>query len=89
MLLRLRRIGRFVSTREVISSFRWHADSLTVANRRISLAESERVKHRYLSAPARRIALLWDLPVRMATHVAARQVSRKARKLATAPREAT
>jgi GT2 family glycosyltransferase len=85
MLLRLRRVGPFVSTKEVVSSFRWHADSLTVANRKMSLAESERVKHRYLAPSARRVAPLWDVPVRLATHVAARQVSRKARKLAAAP----
>jgi GT2 family glycosyltransferase len=82
MLLRLRRIGPFVSTKEIVSSFRWHAESLTVANRKHSLAESEAVKHRYLSPRARRVAPLWDIPVRLATHLAARQVSRRARKLA-------
>lgn len=82
MLLRLRRIGKFVSTSEIVSSFRWHADSLTVANRRISLSESERVKRRYLSRPARLLSPVWDMPVRWATHLAARQVTRRARKLA-------
>jgi glycosyltransferase involved in cell wall biosynthesis len=84
MLLRLRRLGPFVSTKEIVSSFRWHAESLTVANRKHSLAESEAVKHRYLSKGARRFAPLWDVPVRLATHVAARQVSRRARKVAAA-----
>lgn len=84
MLLRLRSVGRFVSTKEIVSHFRWHPDSLTVANRKSSLAESEAVKHRYLSPRTRPIAPLWNLPVRVATHVAARQVSRKARKVALA-----
>ncbi|RYU09600.1 glycosyltransferase family 2 protein [Nocardioides iriomotensis] len=84
MLLRLRRLGPFLSTKRVVSSFRWHPESLTVANRRHSLAESEMVKHRYLSRRTRRLAPLWDLPVRLATHVAARQVNRKASKVALA-----
>jgi GT2 family glycosyltransferase len=84
MLLRLRRLGRFVSTPEVVSSFRWHPESLTVANRRHSLAESEKVKRRYLPRYARPVAPLWDLPVRLATHVAARQVNRRASKVALA-----
>ena len=84
MLLRLRRQGRFVSTRRVVASFRWHADSLTVANRSRSLAESEMVKHRYLSPRARRVAPVWDVPVRVATHVAARRVNARARRVAAA-----
>lgn len=82
MLLRLRKLGRFLSTPQVVSSFRWHPDSLTVANRRNSLAESEAVKHRYLPPAARRVAPVWDLPVRLATYVAARQVNRRAQKVA-------
>lgn len=84
MLLRLRRLGRFLATREVLASFRWHPDSLTVSNRKLSLAESESVKHRYLSPRLRRVAPVWDLPVRLATHVAARQVTRRAHKVALA-----
>ena len=83
MFLRLRRRGPFVCTREEVASFRWHADSLTVSNRALSLAESEKVKHRYLSPAARGIAPLWDLPVRAATHLAARRVSALAERLGT------
>jgi GT2 family glycosyltransferase len=82
MLLRLRRLGHFMSTPEIVSSFRWHPESLTVANRRSSLAESERVKRRYLPRYVRPFSPLWDIPVRLATHVAARQVNRRASKLA-------
>jgi glycosyltransferase involved in cell wall biosynthesis len=86
MFLRLRRLGRFVSTREVTASFRWHPDSLTVANRARSLAESEAVKHRYLSPSLRRVAPLWDVPVRAATRLAARRVNARARAVAEADR---
>ena len=82
MFLRLRRRGSFVSTRQVVASFRWHADSLTVANRSKSLAESEAVKHRYLPGVVRPLAPLWDVPIRIATRLAARQVNARARRVA-------
>jgi len=84
MFLRLKRRGRFVSTKQETAAFRWHADSLTVANRGKSLAESEAVKRRYLSRWARPFALLWEVPVRLATRAAARQVNVRARKVAAA-----
>jgi hypothetical protein len=76
LLLRLRRKGSFVNTRTVLSSFRWHASSTTVANRTPSLDESEMVKRRYLSPWQRRVAPLWERPVRGATRLAARRVGR-------------
>ncbi|MEO5711490.1 MAG: glycosyltransferase [Nocardioidaceae bacterium] len=84
MFLRLKRLGRFVSTKEDVAAFRWHADSLTVANRGLSLAESEKVKRRYLRPGVRRFSPLWDVPVRVATRVAARQVNVRARRVAAA-----
>lgn len=83
MLLRLRRRGPFVSTREAVAAFRWHPDSLTVANRSSSVAEAELVKRRHLPAPLRPLSPLWHLPVRWATHAAARGVSRRARRVGT------
>jgi GT2 family glycosyltransferase len=76
LFLRLRRMGRLVNTRTTLASFRWHADSTTVANRSKSLAESESVKRRYLSPLRRRIAPAWELPVRVATQLAARRVGK-------------
>ena len=81
MFLRLRRLGRFVCTAQETARFRWHADSLTVANRNDSLDESERVKRRYLSSRVKPFAPAWELPVRYATHVAAATVNRRARKI--------
>jgi glycosyltransferase involved in cell wall biosynthesis len=75
LLLRLRRQGQFVNTARTLSCFRWHATSTTVANRTPSLAEAERVKRRYLSPLQRRLAPLWEGPVRLATRVAARRVN--------------
>ena len=76
LLLRLRRVGGFVNTRTVLSSFRWHASSTTVANRTPSLDEAEMVKRRYLSPWQRALAPLWERPVRRATQLAARRVGR-------------
>ena len=82
MFLRLKRLGGFASTKQDVAAFRWHADSLTVANRGMSLAESEKVKRRYLPAPVRPFSPVWDVPVRVATRLAARQVNAKARRVA-------
>lgn len=81
LLLKLRRVGRLVDTGTVVSCFRWHADSLTVGDRTANLAESERAKRRALGPTARRLAWLWERPIRVATRVAAAEVSRRARRI--------
>jgi glycosyltransferase involved in cell wall biosynthesis len=81
--LKLRSHGRFVSTRAVVSAFRWHPDSLTVAGRLSSSKESEAVKRRHLPAALRPVSGLWQYPWRWAASVAAKRVSAKARSLAT------
>lgn len=81
LLLKLREHGRLLDVGEVVSSFRWHADSLTVGDRTTNLVESERAKRRALSPRARRVAWLWEGPVRLATRAAAAEVSRRARKI--------
>lgn len=80
LLLRLRRVGTFIDVDEVVSRFRWHASSLTVADRTTSLNESEAVKRRYLAPNALRLSWLWEKPVRGATRLAAARVSRRARR---------
>ena len=85
LLLRLRRRGRLVDVQVPVSSFRWHLTSITVSDRSSSLAESERVKHRYLPRPLRPLAPLWDLPVRVATRAAARRMGARATALAGRP----
>lgn len=80
-MLKLRRRGRFVWTRTPVSAFRWHPDSLTVANRTASSAESEAVKRRHLPAGLRPVSIVWHLPWRWAASVAARSVSARARAL--------
>lgn len=79
--LKLRRFGRFAFTRESVSAFRWHPDSLTVANRTKSSRESEAVKRRHLPAVLRPVSYLWSYPIRWASSFAARRINARARNL--------
>ncbi len=79
--LSLRGLGRFVCTREAVSAFCWHPDSLTVANRLASTLEAERVKRRHLPRPLRPFSPLWQLPVRWASAFAARRLNAHAIRL--------
>jgi glycosyltransferase involved in cell wall biosynthesis len=78
LCLKLRAQGSFVSTKVSVSAFRWHADSMTVLNRRASSAEAESVKNRHLPRALRSVSAVWNLPVRVAAAYAARSVNRRA-----------
>ncbi len=80
LLLRLKKRGHFVRVDQPVSCFRWHADSLTVDDRNRNLRESERAKRAALSPSLRRIAWLWEPPVRWATRLAASRVQARARR---------
>lgn len=84
LLLRLQKVGPLLDVGHVVSSFRWHADSLTVDDRARNISESERAKRAALSARARRLAWIWEPPVRWATYLAANEVQRRASRLAGA-----
>jgi hypothetical protein len=79
--LSLRVRGRFLFTGASVSAFRWHPDSLTVANRREASREARAVKARHLPGWLRPISPLWQMPVSWAAAVAAGAVSRRARRL--------
>lgn len=78
LLLRLRRVGPFVSLAHELACFRWHPDSLTVAGRSESVAEAERVKRRYYGSLARRSSRLWEPFVKRASLWAGQRVSARA-----------
>lgn len=80
LLLKLQQQGALIDVGQVVSSFRWHADSLTVGDRTASLDESERVKRRALCPRARKLAWIWEKPVRGATRLAAAEVVRRAKR---------
>jgi glycosyltransferase involved in cell wall biosynthesis len=80
MFLRLRRLGRFVSTQQRVAKYRWHPDALTVANRDVSITEGDSVRRRHLPAPVRPLAVLWERPVRLAINVVSDQLTKRARR---------
>lgn len=79
--LSLRSHGSFAHTRRSVSGFRWHPDSLTVANRLASSRESEAVKRRHLPAVLKPVSPLWQYPIRWASAFAAGRVNARARSL--------
>lgn len=85
LFLRLRRHGSFRSTRRAVSAFRWHQESLTVANRQRSAREANAVRRRYLPRPIRPMAPVWEWPVSLASSFAARQVARRAASMRQTP----
>jgi GT2 family glycosyltransferase len=83
LLLKLRQHGSLIDVGNVVSAFRWHPDSLTVSDRDTNLRESERAKRAFHSPTQRRLAWMWEKPVRAATRLAAMEMNRRARKLST------
>lgn len=83
LLLKLKKLGPLVDTGVTVSSFRWHADSLTVDDRGKNISESERAKRAALSPAMRKFAWLWEPPVRIATKLAAGEVQRRARSISS------
>ena len=79
LFLRLRRWGPLVPVPALVSTFRWHIESLTVSERTASLAEGEAVKRRYLPKPIIPFAPAWEAPVRWATKYAAAQVTKRSK----------
>ena len=76
LLLRLKRLGPLVCVPEIVSSFRWHPDSLTVDDRSKNLQESERAKRAALPKLLRPISPVWDVPVRWAIRRAAGRINK-------------
>ena len=77
VFLRLRKLGRFVSTKTPVARFGWHGTSLTVAGRRDSEKEARMVKLRHLPGMLRPISGLWEWPVSWASRFAAKELTRR------------
>jgi glycosyltransferase involved in cell wall biosynthesis len=79
VMLKLKKTGRFVATKKIVSAFRWHPDSLTVANHNSSIREANSVRARHLPAAVRPFRFLWQRPLGWASTLAAIQLNRRAR----------
>jgi len=78
LLLKLRKLGKLQNVNGVVSSFRWHPESLTVGDRDTNIRESERAKRASLKPWQRSLVWIWERPVRFATRVAAKEIQRRA-----------
>ena len=79
LLLRLSKRGRLRYAGCIVSSFRWHPDSLTVEDRELNLQESQVAKRSALMPVVCAFAPLWELPVRVAIRQAAKRVNSRVR----------
>lgn len=64
LFLKLRHFGRLRALPQTLAAFRWHADSLTVANQKESIDEADRVRRRNLGMLASIAWPIWRWPVR-------------------------
>lgn len=77
LFIKLSKIGKGIHLREVLSSFRWHSESLSVEFRRKSVEEASRVRRSHLPRPLKTLSFLWEVPVQLATLFAGKKLSRK------------
>ena len=80
LFLRLRKLGSFLPIPAVTARFRWHPDSLTVADRQASSREAMAIKKSYLPAWLRWASPLWHWPVAWASALAAQLLSARVKK---------
>lgn len=89
VFLKLRKLGRFAWTRDTVSAFRWHPESLTVSNRAASSAEAEQIKRRHLPSVLRPVSPVWHAPIRWASGFAASRVTAAAQRLSRSSSQAS
>ncbi len=80
LLIKLSKTGRLSYLDTLLSSFRWHPESLSVEYRKKSVAEASRVRVSHLPAALRPISFVWEIPVRLATLMAGNRVTSKSKK---------
>jgi hypothetical protein len=67
LFIQLSKVGRVSYLPRTLAAFRWHADSLTVGQRRESVAQASSIRREHLPAWMRPISIVWEGPVRWAT----------------------
>ena len=60
LLLKFRRLGRFIAMPHVVASYRWHDGALTVGNRKESVSEASVVRVRNLHPVFRTLSPIWE-----------------------------
>lgn len=77
ILIRFSRIGNIQFARSVLSSFRWHDESLSVGGRDGSVKEASLVRQSYLPMFIRPISRVWEAPLSILIKYAGRRVSKR------------
>lgn len=77
LFIQLSKVGKVSYLDRTLAAFRWHADSLTVGQRRESVAQASRIRREHLPAWLRPVSVLWEGPVRWATFRASALVKEK------------
>lgn len=77
LFLKLSKIGSAVFVPEVLASFRWHLDSLTVSSRKASVREASQVRQNNRNKAQRTLGVFLEPLVRFATFYAGVMLSRK------------
>jgi len=78
LFLSLTKLGKAVFVPKVLAKFRWHPGSLSVSRRAESVREASKVRVSHLPKILKPVSFIWEYPVRIATYLAGRSVSRKA-----------
>jgi hypothetical protein len=79
IFLQLAQVGRLSYLKRTLAAFRWHTESLSVAQRERSVAEASQVRREYLPRWLRPISGMWEGPVRWATFRAGRVVIKESK----------
>jgi GT2 family glycosyltransferase len=82
LFIKLSKKGKIRFIDETLASFRWHPESLSVEFRKKSVDEASAVRISHLSSFLRFVSALWEFPVRQATLLAGRRVSKLAHRRA-------
>ena len=70
LFLNLRKIGKSKSVPSILSSFRWHNDSLSVSSRLASVNEASRTRIEHLPSHVKPFAPIWEYPIKKMTYYA-------------------
>ena len=69
LFIKLQKFGKMHYTPAVLASFRWHADSLTVASRSESVKEAREIRTSALPFYIRKLAAIWEFPISFAIRI--------------------
>jgi GT2 family glycosyltransferase len=80
LFIRFSKLGKLQYVNRTLASFRWHPESLSVEHRKMSVAEASAVRVRHLPEVLKLISIVWEYPVKQATLLAGKRVTRISRR---------